>query len=321
MDPCIAITNSVTNVIALVIFGHRYSSDDKEFLQLTKINTFLVGFLFSMRARLYNAFPWMMHHLPGPHQDFLNYYTFLNNFVNKEIQIHKENLAHEEPQDFIDYYLIHMSTVTDDANSTYDEANMNHAVIEIFIGATVPVSSTLRTALLHMAVQPAIQEKVQKEMDTVLGESHVIHYEDRERLPYTNAVVHEILRYGNGGILFRQAMKQTSLKGFTFEKGTYISCNLYSLLNDPDYWETPDQFNPGHFLDIDGKFVRKEAFMPFAAGPRGCIGELLAMTEIFIFFTSLLRTFNFRLPEGAKNVVIERGTLLPQPYEICAVPR
>ncbi|XP_069068709.1 cytochrome P450 2G1-like [Pleurodeles waltl] len=52
MDPCVAITNSVTNVIALVIFGHRYSCDDKEFLQLTKINTFLVAFLFSMSARV-----------------------------------------------------------------------------------------------------------------------------------------------------------------------------------------------------------------------------------------------------------------------------
>ncbi|XP_069071501.1 cytochrome P450 2J5-like [Pleurodeles waltl] len=262
-----------------------------------------------------------MQHLPGTHQEFLNYYGFLNNFVNKEIQIHKENLDPVEPQDFIDYYLNHMSTVSEDVNSTYDEANMNHTVIEIFIGATVPVSATLRTALLLMATQPAIQEKVQKELDTVLGESHVIHYEDRERLPYVDAVMHEVLRYSNGGLCLRQAMKQTSLQGFTFEKGTYIVCNLYSLLNDSDYWLTPNQFNPGHFLDTEGRFVRNEAFMPFAAGPRACIGEQLAKTEIFLFFTSLLRAFTFRLPEGVKKVYMKRGALLPLPYEICAVPR
>lgn len=42
--------------------------------------------------------------------------------------------------------------------------------------------------------------------------------------------------------------------------------NLTSVLFDKNEWETPDTFNPQHFLDAEGKFVRREAFLPFSAG-------------------------------------------------------
>lgn len=48
-------------------------------------------------------------------------------------------------------------------------------------------------------------------------------------------------------------------------QGTIILPNLASVLYDPEHWETPRQFNPGHFLDKDGNFVVNEAFLPFSA--------------------------------------------------------
>lgn len=49
-------------------------------------------------------------------------------------------------------------------------------------------------------------------------------------------------------------------------KGTTIITNLSSVLKDEQVWEKPYQFYPKHFLDEDGKFVKKEAFIPFSAG-------------------------------------------------------
>lgn len=49
-------------------------------------------------------------------------------------------------------------------------------------------------------------------------------------------------------------------------QGTMIMANIDSALFDPEYWETPHQFNPGHFLDKDGNFVTREAFLAFSAG-------------------------------------------------------
>ena len=54
---------------------------------------------------------------------------------------------------------------------------------------------------------------------------------------------------------------------------------LTSVLFDKDEWETPDTFNPGHFLDAEGKFVRKEAHLPFSAGKPCRLTSILNMTQ------------------------------------------
>ncbi|XP_078522649.1 cytochrome P450 2J6-like [Lissotriton helveticus] len=326
LDPSPAIVLSVTNVIAAVVFGHRFSRDDKEFHQLIEANDIIVDKLFSLWGRLFDVFPWLMRHLPGPHQDVFKSNAFVEEFLKKEIQSHKENGVPEEPQDLIDFYHAKISTDSHDVTSTFNEHNMVRLAADFFGAGTETTTTTLRWALLYMVKYPEIQENVQKEMDDVIGESQIIHYEDRKRLPYTNAVIHEIQRMSSIAPigLFRKTVKEISLQGFNIEKGSLIIPNLFSALCDPEHWETPQQFNPGHFLDKEQKFMHKEAFLAFSAGHRVCLGETLARIELFIFFTSLLQGFTFRLPEGVKNVNMDPifgGSLQPQPYQICAVPR
>ncbi|NWU51051.1 CP2DG protein, partial [Dromas ardeola] len=110
---------------------------------------------------------------------------------------------------------------------------------------------------------------------------------------YTNAVIHEIMRFGSIVLITipREAVRDTTVLGYRLPKGTMIMANIDSALFDPEYWETPHQFNPGHFLDKDGNFVIREAFLAFSAGHRICLGEVLAKMELFIIFCSLLQTF------------------------------
>ena len=49
-------------------------------------------------------------------------------------------------------------------------------------------------------------------------------------------------------------------------QGTTVIANLTSALFDKNEWETPFAFNPGHFLDEEGKFRKRTAFLPFSAG-------------------------------------------------------
>ncbi|KAG5847139.1 hypothetical protein ANANG_G00122850 [Anguilla anguilla] len=74
---------------------------------------------------------------------------------------------------------------------------------------------------------------------------------------------------------------------------------------DKNHWEKPDHFYPPHFLNEQGKFVKREAFMPFSAGRRVCVGETLARMELFLFFTSLLQNFSFHAAEGVNGEDID----------------
>ncbi|NWI01239.1 CP2K1 protein, partial [Tichodroma muraria] len=113
---------------------------------------------------------------------------------------------------------------------------------------------------------------------------------------YTEAVIHEIQRFANivpMGVS-RSTPSDVNFRGYVIPKGTEIIPLLTSALNDELHWKTPDRFNPSHFLDANGNFIRREAFIPFSIGKRGrraCLGEGLAKMELFLFFSGLLRKF------------------------------
>nr|XP_021324301.1 cytochrome P450 2W1-like [Danio rerio] len=72
--------------------------------------------------------------------------------------------------------------------------------------------------------------------------------------------------------------KETQTGKYSIPKGTLVIGSLTSVLFDESEWETPHSFNPGHFLDAEGKFRRRDAFLPFSLGKRRCPGEQLAFS-------------------------------------------
>ncbi|NXC16915.1 CP2J6 protein, partial [Corythaeola cristata] len=222
---------------------------------------------FCLKSQMYDAFPWLMHRLPGPHQKVFEHSDFMHDLVMKEVQTHERQNA-GDPQDLIDFYLAQITKTKDDPTSTFNKDNMVQTVVDLLLGGTETTSTTLLWALLYMVQYPEVQEKVQREIEGVLEPSHLISYEDRKKLPYTNAVIHEALRYSNVTSVGvpRQCVRNTTLLGFHIKKGTLVLPNLHSVVYDSEHWATPWKFNPNHFLDLDGNFVNKEAFLPFSAG-------------------------------------------------------
>ncbi|XP_044289822.1 cytochrome P450 2J2-like [Varanus komodoensis] len=321
-DPQLLIKNAVANIICSITFGDRFDYSDSKFqklLHLIDITTELQG---SFWIQVYESFPTLMKYVPGPHQTVFKNWDNLKSFVREIIDKHKEDWNPHETRDFIDAYLNEMAK--EDAAPTFHEEGLLHCALDLFSAGTETTSATLRWALLYMALHPDIQAKVQAEIDSVIGQSRQPAMEDRDRLPYTNAVVHEVQRISNILPISvpRMAMRDTTLAGFFLPKGTILGTNLTSVLLDKDEWETPDVFNPGHFLE-NGQFRKREAFIPFSAGKRSCLGEQLARTELFLFFTALMQKFTFQPPENVTlSLDFQFGFIFsPQPYQINAFPR
>ncbi|KAM9330688.1 cytochrome P450 2J4-like [Gastrophryne carolinensis] len=325
-DPLNILVRSVANVISALVFGHNFSSDDATFQHLLQCNMWITEDLGSTWAKMYDAFPWLMKHVPGPHRKTFLHMQYLLHYISKELQDHKEGNLLREPQDVVDYYLEQIEKSQGATDSTFDEINLIATVRDLFGAGTETTAITLQWSLLYMVAFPHIQEKLHQELDDVLDGSKLVCYADRKRLPYTNAVVHEIQRYANIAAVGipRTCIKEVKISGYAFQRDTMVLANLDSVLFDPQYWKSPNQFNPNNFLDSDGQFLMNEAFIPFSAGSRVCLGEQLARMEIFIFFTTLMRSFSFHLPEGvlkANTEYVYKQTLKPHPYQICAMPR
>ncbi|XP_061493503.1 cytochrome P450 2D26-like [Rhineura floridana] len=268
-----------------------------------------------------------MRRLRGTHQQAFEYNDFIHALVEEQVQRHKERWKESrEPDDLIDLYLDQMAKSKDDPTSTFNEDNLVQTVVDLLIGGTVSTTTILCWGLLYLLKHPDVQEKIHEEIDAILRPSHIITYEDRIKLPYTNAVLHEVMRHSSVSITgpFRKCLEDITLLGFPLQKGTLVLPNLHSVLHDPEYWESPWRFNPRHFLDPEDNFVNNKAFLPFSTGRRACVGEPLARIELFIFFTNLLRAFKYQLPEGEKEVSLEAinvGVCQPHPYKVLALPR
>uniref|UniRef100_A0A8C8SV56 Cytochrome P450 2J2-like n=1 Tax=Pelusios castaneus TaxID=367368 RepID=A0A8C8SV56_9SAUR len=264
-DPHYKINSAVSNIICSITFGDRFeyhSSQFQELLHLLAETLLLIG---SMWGQLYNAFPLLMRWVPGPHNKIFKHWEKLKCFVNGVIAKHKEDLNPSETRDFIDCYLKEIKK--DDSISCFNEENLLCCTLDLFLTGTETAATTIRWALLYMAAYPKIQERVQKEIDTVIGQSRQPMMDDKENMPYTSAVLNEVQRMGNVVPINvpRMATADTTLAGFYVPKGTSLIPSLTSIMFDKNVWETPDTFNPEHFLE-NGQFRKREAFLPFSAG-------------------------------------------------------
>uniref|UniRef100_A0A8C3U1K3 CP2J2 protein n=1 Tax=Catharus ustulatus TaxID=91951 RepID=A0A8C3U1K3_CATUS len=294
-------------------------SDFQRLLKLMYEMTALHG---AITSQLYNNFPSIMKYVPGAHHTIFKNWRLLKKFMQEQINKHKEDWNPSESRDYIDSYLLEISK--DHDSDTFREEHLIACTLDLVFAGTETTSSTLRWALLFMATHPEIQARVQAEIDAVIGRARPPALEDRNNLHYTNAVIHEVQRRGNV-IPFnvpRMATEDAYVDGYFIPKGTILTTNLTSLMFDKNEWKTPEHFNPEHFLK-DGKFWKNENFIPFSMGKRSCLGELLARSELFLFFTSLLQKFTFQAPPDTKLSLepMIGIAMAPKPYKICAVPR
>uniref|UniRef100_A0A670Z4L8 Cytochrome P450 family 2 subfamily J member 2 n=1 Tax=Pseudonaja textilis TaxID=8673 RepID=A0A670Z4L8_PSETE len=207
-DPSFLVLNAVSNVICALSFGHQFAAEDEHFQKLIQ----------ALKTIVYDLFPTIMNYLPGPHKKALASTAWILSFAKQEIQKHKESSSLHEPQDFIDYYLLEMEK--NDPNSTYNEENLAQCIYDFFGAGTDTSFVSMKWALILLAKHPDIQEKVKKEIEDVFGFSRSISYQDKKKLPYTNAVIHEMQR-AKYALLFgvpRRSTKDVKMRGYHIPK-------------------------------------------------------------------------------------------------------
>uniref|UniRef100_A0A8D0AYK2 Cytochrome P450 n=1 Tax=Salvator merianae TaxID=96440 RepID=A0A8D0AYK2_SALMN len=326
-DPTFMLSRTVSNVISSITFGDRFDYEDPEFLSLMNMMLQIFRFTATSCGQLFDMFSDIMEYLPGPQHAAFKHLLGLEEFITRKVKAHQETLDPNSPRDFIDCFLVKMEQEKENPRSEFFLRNLVTTTYSIFFGGTETVSTTLRYGFLLLLKNPEIEEKLHEEIDRVIGRNRGPRMEDRARMPYTEAVIHETQRFAdiipNG--LARCVIRDTRFRGFTIPKGTEVFPILGSVLKDPKHFTRPEDFDPQHFLDRNGKFKKSEAFLPFSIGKRYCFGEHLARTELFLFLTSILQNFRFRSPIPPEEIdvspLLVGFATIPRFYKMCVVPR
>ncbi|KAL6476364.1 hypothetical protein MHYP_G00148630 [Metynnis hypsauchen] len=319
---------AVSNIISAIVYGSRFEYSDPLFKDMVAWSNENVRLIGSASIQVYNMFPWLRSWVRNRKLIMINRENTIKG-INRRVDRLQETLNPQDCRGLIDCFLVRKQKAEEsgDKSTLFHKQNLLYTVANLFGAGTDTTAATLRWSLLLMAKYPHVQDRVQEEIDRVVGGRQPV-MEDRKNLPYADAVMHEIQRLAN---IVPMSVPHTTtcdvyFQGFFIKKGTSVLPLLTSVLRDENEWETPNTFNPAHFLDKQGRFVKRDAFMPFSAGRRVCVGESLARMEFFLFFTSLLQHFRFTPPPGVSEDQLDLTpvvgfTLSPSPHKLCAVSR
>ncbi|XP_073481217.1 cytochrome P450 2C5-like [Aquarana catesbeiana] len=315
---------AVANIIVSMLLNHRFEYDDPTLIRLMNSVTENIRLRGKPMARLYDMFPKLLDPLPGVHNKIVENAEKLNDFMRETFTKQRKDLDMDHHRNLIDAFLTKQQEGKPESTLYFHDDNLTALVTQLFGAGMETTSTTLRWSLLIMIKYPEIQKKVQKEIEKVIGTAQP-KIEHRKHMPYTDAVVCEVQRFGDIAptSLPHATACDLTFRGYFIPKGFTIMPLLSSVLKDKAYFAKPDEFYPEHFLDADGNFKKNEAFIPFSAGKRSCAGESLAKMELFLFFTTLLQNFTFQAPPGTVVDLTPAlgSTNAPLPQEICAIPR
>ncbi|PIO29020.1 hypothetical protein AB205_0126070 [Aquarana catesbeiana] len=315
---------AVANIIISILLGQRFNYDHPTILRLMGLINENIQLMGSRVVRMYNIIPTLLDLLPGPHHKIFENMRHMQNFIKETFTKQKKTLDVNDQRNLIDAYLVKQQEGKSESSQYFHNDNLIALVNDLFVAGMETTTTTMRWAILLMMKYPEIQKKVQKEIDSIIGTTPP-QAEHRKKMPYTDAVIHEIQRFGDivpDGAP-HETIQDVTFRGYFIPKGTAVFPLLYSVLKDEAYFKKPFDFYPEHFLDAEGNFKKNEAFIPFSIGKRSCAGETLAKMELFLFFTSLMQNFTFQALPGAEIDLepAEAGTHGPKPYQLCAIPR
>ncbi|CAE6482374.1 unnamed protein product [Rhizoctonia solani] len=178
-------------------------------------------------------------------------------------------------------------------------------------------SSLIKSFFLMVCLYPEAAKKAQAEIDSVVGRERTPSLQGRSSLPYTDALVQEVMRMHPliplG--LAHLATEDIEFQGCQIPKGSIIGANMWAILRDPNHFSTPHIFNPSRFLGSKPELDARKFIIGF--GRRVCPGFYVANNAAWVTCAGLLSVFDMQAgPQLAAQVASLGGRESERLYEL-----
>ncbi|KAJ5334140.1 uncharacterized protein N7506_007923 [Penicillium brevicompactum] len=180
-----------------------------------------------------------------------------------------------------------------------DEEIVKWSSVALYSAGADTTVSALKGFYLAMMLHPNVQQKAQAELDQVLGPNVFPSVEDRDKLPYINAIVTEALRWHTVAPLGlpHKTDQDDIVDGYLIPKGALLLPNIWAYNHDPEVYENPSVFDPERFLNnSNSNPVPDPSNVSFGFGRRICPGRLVADISLFLTIAHTLAVFNITKP-------------------------
>ncbi|MDO8984318.1 cytochrome P450 [Cypionkella sp.] len=200
-----------------------------------------------------------------------------------------------------------MTTADPLTGDRFETAEMVDQVAIFFLAGHETSASALSWALLMLAMDPDVQEKVAGEAQA-LGDQP--EFSALSKLRFTRDVFREVLRlYPPVPMMVRENAVPEEMRGRKVARGAQIVLSPWHLHRHERIWARPDEFDPSRWQTEENRACVRDAYMPFSAGPRVCTGAGFAMVEGTLLLALLARAFRFECVAGREAVPVAHLTV------------
>jgi cytochrome P450 len=204
-----------------------------------------------------------------------------------------------EQREAPDFLGMLMSAREEKTDEPMPDRQLLDEVMTLIVAGHETTASALNWTWLLLAQHQEAEERLQEEVDRVLA-GKLPDIEGLAQLPYTRQVAEESLRlYPPGWLLTRRAVDADEIGGYFVPPGTQVFISPYIIHRHPAFWDAPERFDPGRFSPDLAKSRPHFAYIPFSAGPRGCVGDQLALAEIQMHLATVAGRLHLKyVPSG-----------------------
>ncbi|XP_075552186.1 cytochrome P450 2J4-like [Dermacentor variabilis] len=306
------LSSSTSNVITALVYGRRLEYGSPERVELDELADGIPALAAQISS--INFFPWLRRVLSvlriGACGRLRSALIRRDRLSETLIGLHEKTYQDGVVRDYVDAFLSEMRR-PEQEKKTFTHDGLKSNASSIFGAGSETVRSAIEWLVLTCAAKPEVQNRVRAEIDVVLGQSghgSRVVWEDRSRMPYTQAFIWEVARYEpiNPLGLMRCASEDTKISGYVIPRGSIVVPSLRSIFYDTSFWEDPEVFRPERFLVEGGTRASKpERLIPFSYGKRSCPGEMIANMETFIFLTTILQHFIIEVPPSGPALAFD----------------
>ncbi len=269
--------------IAFRVIGNALFSSAATDEELDKIESaiFQVQQFIIRRVRQPFFQPW--YYINGEMKKYKNLAADIEQVVTNIIR-NRQKLS-EQPDDLLGMLI---NTRYEDTGEPMSEEQLLWESNILFVAGHETSANALSWMLYLLAKHKTAAAKLKQEIADSLDDQE-LSFEVLMKMPYLNAVILETMRmYPPAWISDRVSKGNDEIDGYEISKGTLVISLLFHSHYRNEDWDDPTQFKPERFLDVKNP----NAFFPFGAGPRMCIGNNFAMLEMQIFLVQFFKKFN-----------------------------
>jgi cytochrome P450 len=179
-------------------------------------------------------------------------------------------------------------------------------------------ASTLNWTWYLLSQHSRIEQRLHAEVDAVVRRD-AVGFADMAEAPLSRQVLEEAMRlYPAGWLMTRRALNDDQLGAYFVPAGTEIYIAPYFMQRHAGFWDNPDRFDPDRFGPERSQDRPELAMLPFSAGPRNCIGEPYARTEMQVHLMTVAR--RLRLSYDGPAPELDVGVNLRSKHDVIMKP-